>query len=147
MNTVSTCLYNLYAKFTINTIHMSASGCSFYNNILGLPLLIGAALYLGEHQTVASSSLGTGSMIVVGLSGLVGTAISYAGFKVQALVSATSFTVVVNVSKIVSIIFGMLIFKKIPSFQAALGLIMSLSGALLYALSKNPPRTEQRKKD
>lgn len=66
------------------------------------------------------------------LSGLVGVGIGYLGFECQRLISATSFVVLQNSTKIVVVLVGILCFEDMVTAVTTTGLIMSLGGSCMY---------------
>jgi len=72
-------------------------------------------------------------LILLLLSGLVGMGICYFGFECQREVSATSFFVMQNVSKVAVVCVGITVFgDPLSSPWAILGLILSLGGSFAY---------------
>merc|ERR1719413_69964 len=73
-------------------------------------------------------------LILLFVSGLVGTGISILGLECQRAISATSFSVMQNVSKVAVVSAGVVFFlDPIGSRTSVLGLSMSLGGSFLYA--------------
>ena len=70
-------------------------------------------------------------MIVI--SCLNGLAISYAGLRVQQLVTATSFMVLTNVNKVLVVTFGVLVLGDPISATSGFGVCIAIGGGLWYA--------------
>merc|ERR1719215_1848904 len=72
-------------------------------------------------------------MVLLLLSGLVGIGICYLGFQCQRAISATSFFVLQNVSKIAVVSAGVVFFgDPIKSAASVFGLLLSLGGSFMY---------------
>merc|ERR1719221_2349952 len=72
-------------------------------------------------------------LILLVLSGIVGIGICYLGFECQRQISATSFFVLQNASKVAVVTAGMTFFGDPISFIGSIGLAMSLGGSFLYS--------------
>jgi len=83
-------------------------------------------------DTIVSS--GWEAIMVVVLSCFVGTAISHAGTTCREALSATSFNVVGNLSKAISIFLSILIFGQEHSTSSLVGLSIVLVSGALYGL-------------
>ena len=105
------------------------------NNGCGLlPIVALVALYDEPAQwRRVLNSMGGGAWALVGLSCINGVAISYAGLRVQQLVTATSFMVLTNVNKFIVILFGALVLHEPLTPLAALGMLLAIGGGLAYA--------------
>merc|ERR1719387_2659479 len=72
-------------------------------------------------------------MLLLLVSGFVGMGICYFGFECQRVLSATSFFVMQNLSKVAVVSVGIGVFgDPLSSPVAALGLLLSLGGSGLY---------------
>jgi drug/metabolite transporter (DMT)-like permease len=111
--------------------------CTVMNNFVGICPLMGLAAATGQlkqmspAETIRWLDPCTGVLLV--LSGLVGIGICYIGFECQRAISATSFFVLQNISKVAVVTCGVTIFQDpIKSAASILGLLLSLSGSALY---------------
>merc|ERR1719220_857203 len=118
---------------------LSSSVCTILNNFFGmLPTLLLAGVS-GQFQKVAAPEqsarwMETQVIVLLVLSGLVGTGISILGLECQRAISATSFSVMQNTSKIAVVSAGILFFfDPIGSPVSMAGLSLSLTGSFLYA--------------
>lgn len=81
-------------------------------------------------------------MILLFLSGFVGIGICYIGFELQRAISATSFAVMQNVSKVAVVTCGIVVFgDPIKSPMCVAGLVLSLSGSFIYSQAPSKPPT------
>merc|ERR1719378_1110208 len=76
-------------------------------------------------------------LVLLGLSGAIGLGIGYYGFACQKAISATSFLVLQNISKVAVVGMGIVFFHDpIKSPSAMAGLLLSLGGSYLYGKSQ-----------
>merc|ERR1719491_2579209 len=76
-------------------------------------------------------------LVLLLVSGFVGTGISILGLECQRAISATSFSVMQNTSKIAVVSAGIVFFlDPIGSPASVLGLSLSLGGSFLYAFAQ-----------
>eukprot|EP01012_Entosiphon_sulcatum_P035700 TRINITY_DN4534_c0_g2_i1.p1 TRINITY_DN4534_c0_g2~~TRINITY_DN4534_c0_g2_i1.p1 ORF type:complete len:313 (-),score=65.72 TRINITY_DN4534_c0_g2_i1:55-993(-) len=133
--------YTIYVKFVTDTIKLDLSkfGMSYYNNVLQLPALFVFAAALGEFDSLLATTQGitkTG-WCWIGLSCVVGFLISTAGFHLQRLVTATTFNVINNLSKIAVIFYGLVFLgDRIPSWNCALGCVVALASGFWYSYER-----------
>lgn len=78
----------------------------------------------------------SGTGLAVGLSCLLGCAISYGGLWLQRLVTATSFMVIGSCTKLVVIIFGIVFFADAAGPISVFGAGLSVFGGYAYARMK-----------
>eukprot|EP00429_Kryptoperidinium_foliaceum_P057768 CAMPEP_0176094710 /NCGR_PEP_ID=MMETSP0120_2-20121206/47461_1 /TAXON_ID=160619 /ORGANISM="Kryptoperidinium foliaceum, Strain CCMP 1326" /LENGTH=316 /DNA_ID=CAMNT_0017428655 /DNA_START=51 /DNA_END=998 /DNA_ORIENTATION=+ len=94
----------VFVKFVVDTVPMSTWTRVYYNNVMSLPMAIISAFAMGDSSSIAEIEWTAGKICAVLLSCVVGVAISYAGFNLRKLVSATSFTVVGVVCKLITVL-------------------------------------------
>lgn len=118
---------------------LPSSACTMINNSLGIFPCIALMFITSELQGMAEpehvahwSDWRVVLLLIV--SGFVGLGICYLGFECQRVISATSFFVMQNVSKIAVVSAGIIFFHDpIRSPLVVLGLVMSLGGSLIYS--------------
>jgi len=108
--------------------------CTFVNNFFGLIPTLTLAYAVSEiSDTRAARWTDPGVLVLLLLSGAIGLGINYFGNAVQRIISATSFLVLQNVSKIAVVCMGVVFFQDpIKSVSAITGLALSVSGSYLY---------------
>lgn len=107
----------------------SSWGRVYYSNLLGclpLPLL---AFIQGERLP---SEWSTAAVIVVILSLLLSTAISYFAWQTRALLSATGFSVLGNICKVITIVVNVAIWDKHAGLLGIASLGVCLVSSLFY---------------
>jgi len=121
-----------------NPVDISKPGMMLINNTVGVAL--NGALLLAYNEAaewpVRLQQLGGGEWTMIVASCLNGVAISYAGLRVQQLVTATTFMVLTNANKFVVILFGIMALNEKTSLLSSFGMALSIGGALWYAKAR-----------
>merc|ERR1719469_836484 len=121
---------------------LSSSVCTILNNFFGMVptlLLAGLTGQIGHGMDASSRAkwIEPYVMVLLVLSGLVGTGISIMGLECQRAISATSFSVMQNVSKVAVVGAGVVFFlDPVGSPISVLGLSLSLGGSFMYAFAQ-----------
>lgn len=100
----------VFVKFIMDTVEMSTWTRVYYNNALSIPLALGSLLW--DRKSVVELKFGSSAVVVLSLSCLIGVGISYAGFNLRQLTSATSFSVAGVVCKIFTMVLNDVIWTK-----------------------------------
>jgi len=126
--------------------------CTLLNNFLGLIPTLALAFITQETAKVSQHAAAWTDpkvLMLMVLSGAIGVGIGYFGFAVQKIVSATSFLVLQNVSKVAVIGMGITFFHDpIKSPAAMAGLALSIGGSYLYGkcqMDMNAAAAEKKK--
>mmetsp|Transcript_7253 Transcript_7253/g.24991 ORF Transcript_7253/g.24991 Transcript_7253/m.24991 type:complete len:307 (-) Transcript_7253:9-929(-) len=116
--------------------HMNSWDRTFYNNLMTLFVFLPGIFLLGEHETIhvltARGQLTSWSILLLLLSCIWGTAISFLGFLCLEHVTATSFNVMGNANKLLTLVLNSLIWDQHASLQANIFLLTSLVGSAMY---------------
>eukprot|EP00929_Paragymnodinium_shiwhaense_P064923 TRINITY_DN325_c0_g1_i2.p1 TRINITY_DN325_c0_g1~~TRINITY_DN325_c0_g1_i2.p1 ORF type:complete len:343 (-),score=84.07 TRINITY_DN325_c0_g1_i2:387-1415(-) len=131
---VSIVIEMVFVKFIVETIPMSTWTRVYYNNTLSLPLAAFTCVWQGSKFLEVTWS--AGSMAAIWLSCIVGVAISYAGFNLRKLVSATTFTVVGVVCKIITVFINDVIWTQHSNALGHVGLGICIFAGWLYEKAK-----------
>jgi len=105
----------VYIKHIISTVPMSSWTRVYYNNALaGAAALVYVFIHEGAFTPLIDGWVGSSftGALVVGGSCAMGTAMSYFAFLARDALSATSFTVVGNVCKVLSIMVNVLLWDR-----------------------------------
>jgi len=127
----------LYTKHIVDTVPMTSWGRSFYNNYLSLVPVFLMILITNEHNKVQqlheAGEITTAAVTMVMLSCVVGLGISISGFMCRELISATSFSVVGNMNKILTIFINYVAWEYHASPLGLACLLICLVGGAYYA--------------
>ena len=146
LNLSCTCAERMAQRhlLAVNVVDVSKSGLMLLNNLVGA-LLISCAVpfHPGEidRTLTALASWPTGLVIV--LSSLVGTSISYFGLQLQQLISATTFLVAGVGCKMTVILVGIICFGELSRVGAVLGALASLLGCVAYTQVQQQQKDQQ----
>lgn len=125
----------VYVKYIINEIDMSTWGRVYYNNLLSIPPVLVLGYIFNDHEAVLNTEFDAATITAVILSCIVGVGISYAGFNLRALISATSFTVVGVVNKLATTAVNAMIWDKHANIYGIISLFVCIFGGTLYQQS------------
>jgi drug/metabolite transporter (DMT)-like permease len=126
----------VYVKFVITEVDMTTWGRVYYNNLLSIPPTIVFGYAFNDHVALAEHEWTTASIVFLLLSCAVGVGISYAGFYLRALVTATSFTVVGVVNKLATTAVNSLVWDKHADGYGISALLLCILGGTLYQQSE-----------
>ncbi|ERM97809.1 hypothetical protein AMTRI_Chr01g129570 [Amborella trichopoda] len=135
----------VYIKHVIMTIGLNTWGLVLYNNLEALLLFPLEFLIMGELQKMKhdiSEDLhwySPGVVTPVGLSCLFGLSISFFGFSCRRAISATGFTVLGIVNKLLTVVINLMIWDKHSTFIGTFGLLICMFGGVLYQQSTSKP--------
>lgn len=99
----------VWIKKVIQSVDMTNWERSFYQNAMAVPLMIALALLSGDTKVAAASVADLRAWPLVASSCLAGVGLSYFSFALCEAVSATTFTVIGNVCKVLSILMNVLV--------------------------------------
>ena len=99
----------VWIKKVIQSVDMTNWERSFYQNAMAVPLMIALALFSGETHVAAASITDVRAWPPIAASCLAGVGLSYFSFALCEAVSATTFTVIGNVCKVLSILVNVLL--------------------------------------
>nr|CAB3482312.1 unnamed protein product [Digitaria exilis] len=136
----------VYIKHVVMTIGLNTWGLVLYNNLEALMLFPLELLIMGEFDQMkvdsskVSNWLSFDVVLPVALSCLFGLSISFFGFSCRRAISATGFTVLGIVNKLLTVVINLLIWDKHASFVGTVGLLICMSGGVLYQQSTTKPK-------
>uniref|UniRef100_A0A7S0EIW6 Sugar phosphate transporter domain-containing protein n=1 Tax=Hanusia phi TaxID=3032 RepID=A0A7S0EIW6_9CRYP len=115
---------------------MSSWDRAFYNNLMTLIVFLPGIFLLDEHKAIqqlsARGQVTTFSLLLLLLSCVWGTAISFLGFLCLENLTATTFNVMGNANKLLTLVLNSLIWDQHASLQANVFLLTSLIGSAMY---------------
>lgn len=123
----------IYIKHAVSSVDLSNWGRVYYTNLLAtVPLMILTIAFGEIGQLTNGGTWNVPATVWLVVSCVVGTAMSYFQFLARYLVSATSFTVLGNLCKVLTIIANCLIWTKHSSLYGLLSLFVSLTASAFY---------------
>ncbi|KAF8399465.1 hypothetical protein HHK36_015330 [Tetracentron sinense] len=131
----------VYIKHVVMTIGLNTWGLVLYNNLEALLLFPLELLVMGElkkikHEISDESDWHTFAVVLpVGLSCLFGLAISFFGFSCRRAISATGFTVLGIVNKLLTVVINLVIWDKHSTVVGTVGLLICMIGGVMYQQS------------
>eukprot|EP00250_Pteridium_aquilinum_P010350 c19323_g1_i1 orf=152-1225(-) len=138
----------VYIKHIVMTIGLNTWGLVLYNNLEALLLFPVELLIMGEgmqlSKETSKQSIDWFSFEVwlpVGLSCLFGLAISFFGFSCRKGISATGFTVLGVVNKLLTVVINLIVWDHHASLVGTIGLLTCIAGGILYQQSTIKPKT------
>ena len=133
---------------TTRQLKINNVGMMFYQSLVGgvLPAVVISTLVFDEYKEYATmfSAVNWSGAIYIGASCVGGVCISYAGFRLQRRVSATSFFMVGSTSKIAVLGFGAFVLKDQYTLVSFIGCVIAMVSALVY--TKGSMAIEEAKK-
>merc|ERR1712110_16225 len=119
-----------------DTFSVSLPLCLLLNNTVGIIPVTVIAMVTGEfwEWPYVISHTSTFGWLLVALSGILGCSLGYLALQVQQIVSATTFIVLQNFSKVLSICIGVLVLGDPMSGVSSMGCICSILGSAWYSL-------------
>jgi drug/metabolite transporter (DMT)-like permease len=129
-----------YGKKIIKSVDLKTMwGPVLYTNLLGFPPMLLFAKMGNEYERLWADMwvrdegrFPPGSIILLALGCLIGTAIGYTSWWCRDKVSATSFTLIGVLNKCMTVLFNLLIWDNHASPLGILSLVVCLLGGLLY---------------
>jgi len=120
-------------------VDISKPGMMMLNNACGLVPCGLLMISYGEPARWAEVAVNMtpGGVLLVFISCVNGLAISYAGLRVQQLVTATSFMVLTNVNKFVVILFGVVALNDEITMLSGIGVVLAMGGGLWYGRARS----------
>jgi len=125
----------VFVKYVVDSIPMSTWTRVYYNNTLSLPLALLSSVALGSGRFM-TADWNLPTVLVLLLSCVVGVAISYAGFNLRKLVSATSFTVIGVVCKLITVLINDAMWENHSNAAGHFGLLICIGSGFLYERTK-----------
>lgn len=141
------CIDQVYLKHVVHSITMESNwGRVYYSNLLSCVPLILVSTLQGEHISVLESIDLAGFSAVL-VTTAMGTAMSYFAWSARAAVSATTFTVVGNTCKILTIACNVAIWEHHADAAGMFFLFCSFVGAYFYKQAPMRSAAKQSKEE
>jgi len=145
----------VYVKHVLGAVPMSTWTRVYYNNALALgfmpPFMLVGSEYTRLDEAMETLRSAPYAAIAVSASCAIGLGISFSGFGFRNLVTATTFTVVGVMNKLLTVLASMLLFAQpgASSSWALLALLACIGGGTMYrqAPLRAPPPTPEGAED
>ncbi|KAF2292866.1 hypothetical protein GH714_029515 [Hevea brasiliensis] len=137
----------VYIKHVVMTIGLNTWGLVLYNNLEALLLFPLELLIMGElkkikHEISDESDWYSFEVVLpVGLSCMLGLSISFFGFSCRKAISATGYTVLGVVNKLLTVVINLVIWDKHSSLIGTIGLLICMLGGIMYQQSTGKPKS------
>ncbi|KAG5177489.1 hypothetical protein JKP88DRAFT_332652 [Tribonema minus] len=127
------CVEMTYGKRITSSVKMATvSGSVMYTNFFAWGPMLAIAASVGELQKFKEVEWTAPGAFYLTLSCVVGTAISYCGWWCRGRVSATTFTLVGVINKVLTVLLNVVIWDKHASPVGLAFLLLCLGGGALY---------------
>ncbi|GAB5370897.1 hypothetical protein AAMO2058_001532900 [Amorphochlora amoebiformis] len=127
-------------------VDINDEGMMLYNNGIALAGTMATVMATGEYVGLSEEALGLNEYQWTWVLGscIFCYAISYFSFRCQRQVSATSFHILGNVSKVVVVLFGWVVLNEAYNLKSATAVCLALVGAAWYSWDRimDEPREE-----
>lgn len=139
----------VYIKHVVMTIGLNTWGLVLYNNLEAFLLFPLELLIMGElkklkhHTSEESNWYSLGVLLPVALSCLFGLSISFFGFSCRKSISATGFTVLGIVNKLLTVVINLAIWDNHATLIGTIGLLICMIGGVLYQQSTTKSRPKE----
>jgi GDP-mannose transporter len=136
VNLILTATLMTWGKHVTDSSNVSLTTSVFICNLTSvLPILTLAVLekeylIIREHRWLSAYAVS-----VLGTSCVMGTALSYLGWQMRTIMSATSFTVVGVLNKVLTVLLNGMLWPDHPLWSSTIGLMFSLVGGSFYQQS------------
>eukprot|EP00760_Papus_ankaliazontas_P025901 PhM_4_TR2915/c0_g1_i2/m.1143/K15356/VRG4, GONST1; GDP-mannose transporter len=137
VNVLSTVGYVLYMKLLLHQVSQEIGryGPVYYNNLLSLPFLFFPGALSAEGMVESLGHTALGGHICLALMLFVGAIMTFASFWCMKMCSPTTYSVMGSLNKIPLTFLGIVIFNTYPTMIGAVGISISLSGGIMYAIA------------
>ena len=138
INLIAAAAYHVYVKKVINDLNLSTMDMVLYNNLMSIPLLVAIGIVADDTRHLARgfTSMDGLAWLWVVLSLICAGFISFTGFGMQAMISATSSTVVNHINKVNSFIFAHMIFQDTINPLMIVGMLITMAGTIWYSVER-----------
>ncbi|KAG4306465.1 hypothetical protein PORY_000453 [Pneumocystis oryctolagi] len=140
MNCFCSSVYILGTRKKMKLKRFTDFDAMFYNDLLGIPLLIICTLTIDDwsNENIARNMHGKKiiSMISILLSGILSSGISYTSLWCIRVTSSTTYSMVGALNKLPISIFGLLFFKTPATFSTISAIILGFLSGILYTIEK-----------
>lgn len=132
------CFQMTYGKVLLQNVKLETVwGPVLYTNLLSIPPTLVLAAVLGDFKKMETAEPTENAYIWVSLSCVVGIAIGYSGWLCRDMVSATTYTLVGVINKLLSVLVSVTFINTTVSWPAIGALVVCVVAGTFY---EQPPR-------
>eukprot|EP00906_Rhabdomonas_costata_P029209 RCo041242 len=127
------CFLICFGKQMVASLKLNGTtGHVYYTNLLSIPIMIAMVVGSGELERLPSMTLSRQAWFFLALSSIVGVAISWTGWHCRTVLSATGFTIVGVMCKLIPIVGNTLMWDKHANYLGLAYLLLALFGGSVY---------------
>eukprot|EP00906_Rhabdomonas_costata_P029210 RCo041243 len=127
------CFLICFGKQIVASLKLNGTtGHVYYTNLLSIPFIMTVVAGSGEVERLHTMNLTWHAWVFLILSCIFGVAISWTGWHCRTVLSATAFTIVGVMCKLIPIVGNTLMWDKHASYQGLAFLLLSLFGGTIF---------------
>ncbi|GLC40057.1 hypothetical protein PLESTF_000932700 [Pleodorina starrii] len=132
----------VYVKHMCNTVKMTNWGRVYYANLMAFVPMLLALPFLDEVAVLSSLKWSFGGIVSLSLSCVLGVAMSHASYLLREAVSATLFTIVGIICKVLTVVINTLMWDKHASPLGIAALLVCVFAGTFYEQAPKRPAKE-----
>jgi drug/metabolite transporter (DMT)-like permease len=137
VNLVLTAVLMTWGKHVTDTNDVNLTTSVFICNVTSIAPILALAILEKEHLIIREHRwLSVYAVSVLATSCVMGTALSYLGWKMRVMMSAASFTVVGVLNKIFTVLVNVVVWQDHAMWSSTIGLLVSLIAGCFYQQSR-----------
>jgi len=144
-NCISSALFVLIMRKRIKLSNFKDFDTMFYNNILGLPILLVASFCFEDWSSAnLAVNLSNDSLTAMIISGMASVGISYCSGWCVRVTSSTTYSMVGALNKLPIALSGLLFFDAPKNFLSILSIFIGFLSGIVYAVAKQKKQTDHK---
>lgn len=145
-NCISSALFVLIMRKRIKLTNFKDFDTMFYNNVLGLPILLVASLCFEDWSSEnLALNLSNDSLTAMIISGMASVGISYCSGWCVRVTSSTTYSMVGALNKLPIALSGLIFFDAPRNFLSIFSIFLGFLSGIVYAVAKQKKQQKTRK--
>lgn len=137
INLLLTAILMTWGKHVTDTTDVNLTTSVFICNLTSILPMLALVILEKEHLIIREHRwLSVYAVVILTTSCFMGTALSYLGWQMRAMMSAASFTVVGVLNKVLTILLNTMMWEDHATWSSTIGLLVSLIGGSFYQQSR-----------
>jgi GDP-mannose transporter len=137
INLLLTVILMTWGKHVTDTTDVNLTTSVFICNLTSILPMLALVILEKEHLIIREHRwLSVYAVVILTTSCFMGTALSYLGWQMRAMMSAASFTVVGVLNKVLTILVNIMVWDDHVMWSSTIGLLVSLVGGSFYQQSR-----------